>query len=204
MNSPGVVKKLKSINANIRLELSNTGYLYSDPKLDLVPMWDKFIAQKFTDAEKHGRKWLEKRFPDTKIKIEASRTKYRKLLDTLKKQESGKDAKKHADTQKKTQTQLESKMKSQKALVTTAEKTLNDIKKLRTTGTAAQKQGLTGKIKRAKIALKNKEKDVGITQRQIHELYAHSVRLILENLVKDSSRVSNFEKAIAGLKLTPP
>ncbi|KAJ4334689.1 hypothetical protein N0V95_009112 [Ascochyta clinopodiicola] len=204
MTDSGVVAHLNSINGNIRKELSNAGALYNEPRINLVPIWDDFFKAQFTKAEDHGKKWLLTRFPATETKIEASRKKCTRLATTLKKAEEGKDAAKHADMQKKAQTELETKMKSQEGLVTTAKQTVADLKKLRTIGTAAQKTGLAGKIIVAKKALHEEEKAVAITQRVIHELYSHSVNLIVKNLEKDSARVSNFEKAIAALKLTPP
>jgi hypothetical protein len=99
---------------------------------------------------------------------------------------------------------LEAKVKTAEAAVTAAKKAVEDLKLLRTTGTTAQKKGLTGKIKKAKLTLETKERDLGKAQRAIHELYSYSVNLIVKNLEKDSARVSNFEKGIASLKLTAP
>ncbi|OSS47463.1 hypothetical protein B5807_07222 [Epicoccum nigrum] len=42
------------INGNIKLELSNVGTLTNQPKIDLVPMWNAFLAQHFTKAENWG------------------------------------------------------------------------------------------------------------------------------------------------------
>lgn len=204
MNDPSVVTHLKSINSNIRKELGNAGVLYNEPKINLVPIWDDFIKGQFKKAEDHGKQWLRARFPATKIKIEAAKTKYVQMAAKLKSAEEGKDAVKHADVQKKAQTQLETKVKTQETAVTAARTAVNDLKKLRTTGTPAQKKGLQGKIERAKKALKEKEAAVAKSQRAIYELYSHSVNLIIKNLEKDSSRVSNFEQAIASLKLTAP
>jgi hypothetical protein len=204
MSDAGVMAHFKNINGNVQKELKNAGLLYNEPKIDLVPIWNDFIKAQFLKADAHGKKWLSDRFPSTKTKIEASRKKYVQMATKLKAAEEGKDAVKHKDAQKKTQTQLEAKVKTAEAAVTAAKKAVEDLKLLRTTGTTAQKKGLTGKIKKAKLTLETKERDLGKAQRAIHELYSYSVNLIVKNLEKDSARVSNFEKGIASLKLTAP
>lgn len=66
MNSLEVVTKMRSINANVKLELANAGALTSWPNIDLVPLWDSFLAQHFTDSEAYSRSWFTACMPETK------------------------------------------------------------------------------------------------------------------------------------------
>ena len=93
MNDPDVMTKMRIINGNIKLELSNVGTLTNQPKIDLVPMWNAFLAQHFTKAENWGVSWLKARMPKTKTEIKSAMTEYRALYRQLKQQkESGKAA----------------------------------------------------------------------------------------------------------------
>lgn len=202
MNSAGVVAHMKNINKNIRLELANAGALYNEPKINLVPIWDKFIAEHFKDMDTVAKAWVTARLPKTKSEIAAALKKYTVLTETLKKQETGKDAAKHAADQKKKQTTLEATMAKQKKDIADAKKKVDDLKKQR--AVKPQPKGIATKIQKAKEALHEAEKEVGKTQRKIHELYTFSVNLLVKNLKKDNLRVLNFEKDLAALKLTPP
>ncbi|OSS46750.1 hypothetical protein B5807_09082 [Epicoccum nigrum] len=122
MSDSGVMAHFKNINGNVHKELKNAGILYNEPKIDLVPILDHFIKAQVIKADAQGKKWLRDRFPSTKTKIEASKKKYVQMAAKLKAAEEGKDAVKHKDAQKKTQTQLEAKMKTAKAAVMTAKK----------------------------------------------------------------------------------
>ena len=95
-------------------------------------------------------------------------------------------------------------MKVAEIAITAARKAVEDLRLLRTSGTAAQKKGLKAKIKKAKQALETKERDFGKAQRATHVLYSYSVNVIVKNLERRSARVSNFEKGIASLKLVAP
>jgi len=202
MNSPGVVTHMKNINKNIRLELANAGALYNEPNIDLVPIWDKFIAEHFKNMDTEAKKWMTARLPETKSEIAETVKRYTALAETLKKQEMGKDAVKHAADQKKKQTALEATLARQKKDVVEAEKKVDDLKKQR--AVKPKPKGIEKKVSDAKKALQKAEKEVGKTQRKIHELYAFSVNLLVKNLGKDRQRVTNFEKDLAALNLTPP
>lgn len=202
MNAPGVVTHMKNINKNIRLELANAGALYNEPKVSLLPTWDAFMKQHFQAMDTAAKKWALARLPKTKSEIAAAIKKYTALADTLKKAETGPTASKHATDQKKKQTTLESTLTKQKADVAAAEKKVDDAKKLR--ATRPKPAGAEKKVRDAKKALLKAEKEVGRTQRKIHELYSHSVNLLVKNLGKDSQRVTNFEQGLTGLKLMAP
>ena len=204
MGNAGVMTHFKSINGNVQKELKNTGLLYNEPKINLVPIWDDFIKSQVLIADAHGKKWLRDRFLSIKTKIEATKKKHVQITAKLKAAEEIKDATKHKDTQKKTQTQLEAKVKVAEIAITAARKAVEDLRLLRTSGTAAQKKGLKAKIKKAKQALETKERDFGKAQRATHVLYSYSVNVIVKNLERRSARVSNFEKGIASLKLVAP
>jgi hypothetical protein len=53
----------------------------------------------------------------------------------------------------------------------------------------------------AKVDLFKAQREHGLTQRSIHELYSHSIKMIIENLRKDQSRLLAYQKAIPDLKL---
>jgi len=168
----------------------------------LVPLWDAFMKAHFQAMDTAAKKWATARLPKTKTEIAAAIKKYTTLAYTLKKAETGKDAAKHAADQKKKQTTLESTLTKQKADVAAAQKKVDDAKKLR--ATQPKPAGADKKVRDAKKALLKAEKEVGKTQRKIHELYSYSVNLLVKNLGKDSQRVTNFEKDLAALKLTAP
>lgn len=205
MNSPEVVAKMRSINANVKLELANAGALTGQPNINLVPLWDSFLAQHFTDSEAYGRSWLKARMPETKKEIQATMTKYRKMYRLLKQRESSTKATQYAKAQKMKNMQLDKVLLNRKRIATAAKQKVAKLKTTRKPGmSTAAKKTLERAITNAKLDEEEAKKQQGLTQRKIHELYAHSVLQILDNLKKDSARVANFEKAINGLRLTRP
>jgi hypothetical protein len=204
MNGPDVMAKMRIINDNIKLELSNAAALTNQPNIDLVPIWNAFIAQHFTKAEDWGTSWLKDRMPKTKAEIQSAMTKYRALYRQLKQKEGSATAAQYAASQKTKQTQLEKALADQKAIVATAEKKIVTLRASRKGKTAAQKKAITSQMDLEKKKLKNELKKQGLIQRSIHELYSDSVQQILQNLQADNTRVAEYERAIAGLKLTRP
>lgn len=196
--------KMRIINDNIKLELSNAGTLTNQPKIDLVPTWNAFLAQHFTKAENWGVSWLKARMPKTKAEIQSAMTKYRALYRHLKQQEGSAKAAQYATSQKKKQTQLEKALTDQKAVVAAVEKKIVTLRNSRKGKTSAQKDAITRDMDLEKKVLKKEIKKQGLIQRSIHELYSDSVQQILQNLQADNTRVAEYERAIAGLKLTRP
>ncbi|KAK7185076.1 hypothetical protein DPSP01_002899 [Paraphaeosphaeria sporulosa] len=84
-----VQENLKKIDMNLRIELSHAGAL-TGQKVDLLPLWDAFLDNKFVEAEKHGKDWLTGRFERALKDITKTRKKYRALLTRMQKQEKGK------------------------------------------------------------------------------------------------------------------
>lgn len=148
MSDSGVMAHFKNINGNVHKELKNAGILYNEPKIDLVPILDHFIKAQVIKADARGEEWLRDRFPSTKTKIEASKKKYVQMAAKLKAAEEGKDAVKHKDAQKKTQTQLEAKMKTAKAAVMTAKKPSKTFKCCGPPVPRLRRKALQGRSKR--------------------------------------------------------
>ena len=196
--------KMRIINENIKLELSNVGTLTNRPKIDLVPTWNAFMAQHFTQVENWGVTWLKARMPKTKTEIQTAMTKYRALYRQLKQQEGSSKAAQYATSQKAKQTQLEKTLTDQKAVVAAVEKKIVTLRNSRKGKTSAQKALINRDMDLAKKELKKEIKKQGLIQRSIHELYSNSVQQILQNLQADNTRVAEYERAIAGLKLTRP
>ncbi|KAJ4983404.1 Killer toxin subunits alpha/beta 4 [Stagonosporopsis vannaccii] len=179
LNSPGVVTHMRNINKNIRLELANAGALYNEPKVTLVTIWDAFMKVHFEAMDVAAKKWARARLFKTKSEIAVAIKKYTALADTLKKAETGPDANKHATDQKKKQNTLKTALTKQNADVTAAQKKVVDAKKLR--ATKRKPAGADKRVRDARKALLKAEKEVGKTQRKIHELYSHLVNLLVKN-----------------------
>lgn len=204
MNSPDVVNKMRIINNNIRLELSHAGTLTNQPNIRLEPIWDAFLTQHFAKAETWGVAWLKARMPNTQAQVQSAMTKYRTLYRQLKQQEESSKAAQYATTQKTKQTELEKKLKDQSNVVTAVEADIVRLRNSRKGKTKAQKNPINNQIEVAKKRLKEEIRKQGLIQRSIHELYSDSVQQILRNLQADNSRIAEYERAIAGLRLTRP
>ncbi|KAF2996724.1 hypothetical protein E8E13_005955 [Curvularia kusanoi] len=193
MNSPDVMAIMRIINDNIKLELSNAAILSGKPNIDLVPIWNTFLADRFTKAENWGVQRLKARMPETKAEIQSAMTKYRTLYRKLKQQEGSANAAQYAKSQKTKQTQLEKTLADQKAVVVATQGKLDTLRKSRKGKTDAQKKVITQQMDIAKKDLKNELKKQGLIQREIHELYSDSVQQILQNLQADNTRIEDWE-----------
>ncbi|KAL1600775.1 hypothetical protein SLS60_007163 [Paraconiothyrium brasiliense] len=206
MNSHTVQQNLRSINSNVRMELSHAKTLTGE-EVDLVPLWDSFLEDRFTIAENHGKDWLRGRIERALKEIKETRKKYRTLLTQLQKQEKGKLAEQHRKKQHQKQLSFEKlrenakrKVVHQRALISQLTKKYEAI----TNPTKAQTKAFNSKVTAAKKTMLRHEKMVMKAQRRIHVLYAYSLEGILRNLRKDQQRVLAFEKAIPALRLLRP
>ena len=155
--------------------------------------------------EKFGKDWLRERAEFAKKQTKATSEKYRKLLRDLKQKETGKNAAQHAKDQEVAKKKFEAEVTKQKADVAAKDKAWAGLKAKPTKGmTDAQKKAHRALVAKAKKDLKVAERDQGVAERKIHELYASSVEQILENLRKDESRIANYEQLALGLKLARP
>jgi hypothetical protein len=204
MNAPDIVDTMRTINTNIRLELSNAGSLTKQPQVNLVPLWDAFLTQHFTDVETSAEAWLKARMPKAKTGVKDAIVKYQKLLRQLNQKQTGPGAAAHAKTQKAKQTALEKELKAQTARRIQAEKDVVTLRGQRKNKTAAQKTAIDKQIRAAKKDLRAEIKKEGSAQRKMHELYTYSVQKIVLNLKEDQKILAGFERAISGLKLTRP
>jgi uncharacterized glyoxalase superfamily metalloenzyme YdcJ len=196
--------KFRDINDNIKLELSNAGALTNQPNLDLVPIWNAFLTNRVGKAESWGTAWLAARFPETEKEIEAAVKKYRAMYRQLQQLESGAKASQHAASQKTKQSQFEQQLRAQTTRRQAAEAKVTTLRNSRKGKTAAQKNTINKEIAAAKKKVLTEVEAEGVIQRSIHELYAHSVNLILTNLLADQSRVAEYKRAMVGLRLTCP
>lgn len=76
------------------MELSHAKDLTGE-NVDLVPLWDAFLDDRFSKAEKFGRNWLKDHVDRALGDIERNRKKYRAFLTRMQKQEKGKMAEQH-------------------------------------------------------------------------------------------------------------
>lgn len=196
--------KFRDINNNIKLELSNVGALTNQPNVDLIPIWNAFLVDRIIKAESWGTAWLASRFPETEKEIDAAIKKYRAMYRQLQQEESGVKAAQHAASQKTRQNQLEQQLRAQATRRQAAEARVTTLRNSRKGKTAAQKNTINNQISVAKKNVLTEMRAEGVIQRTIHELYAHSVNLILTNLLADQSRVVEYKRGMVGLKLTRP
>ncbi|KAL1641723.1 hypothetical protein SLS61_009997 [Didymella pomorum] len=199
-----VMAKFRDINNNIKLELSNVGALTNQPNVDLIPIWNAFLVDRISKAESWGTAWLASRFPETEKEIDAAIKKYRAMYRQLQQEESGVKAAQHAASQKTRQNQLEQQLRAQATRRQAAEARVTTLRNSRKGKTAAQKNTINNQISVAKKNVLTEMRAEGVIQRTIHELYAHSVNLILTNLLADQSRVVEYKRGMVGLKLTRP
>lgn len=222
LNSQEVVTRIRSISANVKLELRNAAQLTKSPNVKLEALWDQYLADKFATMETNGRKWIEERLKtDTDKQLTATIDKYRKMSSELKKKESTlvKDPLAHAKKQKVEQNRLEKVLKQHQADVTAQQKTVDQLRIDRTELSAKIKKAtqpvakqdfekkrdnVGKKIIAAKNQVHRKQKLVGATQRAIHELYSYSVGLILMNLEKDQKTIAEYRKVVLTLKMPRP
>ncbi|KAJ4360947.1 uncharacterized protein N0V89_001516 [Didymosphaeria variabile] len=206
MNSNTVQQNLRSINANVRMELGHAKALTGED-VNLVPLWDSFLENRFAEVENYGKDWLEGRVERALKNITETRKKYRSLLTQMQKQEKGKQAERHRKLQHQKQLSFEKLRESAKRKVVHQRQLISQLTKKHaaiTNPTKAQTKAFDSKVTTAKKNMLRHEKTVMKAQRRIHVLYAHSLEGILRNLRKDQQRVLAFKKAIPALRLLRP
>lgn len=206
---------MRSINVNIKLELSNAAYVTSKPNLpDLVPIWDSFLDQHFTKIENWGQKWIRERIAETLEALKIAITKYEKMFQERKKaeltaqkaptgnKEKGKGPLTYAEKQKQEQKELTTKLTQQARVAQQHKAELHTLEQMKTTGWDKKRRDAhREKVTAAKDNFFEAQKTHGITQRAIHELYSYSVKNIITNLKKDQERLMNYQEKINTLKM---
>ena len=222
LNSQEVVTRIRSISANVKLELRNAAQLTKSPNVKLEALWDQYLADKFATMETNGRKWIEERLKtDTDKQLTATIDKYRKMSSELKKKESTlvKDPLAHAKKQNVEKNRLDKIKKQRQADVTAQQKIVDQLRMDRAAlstkikratepvvkqSFAKQRDDVAKKLKAAKNQVHQKQKLVDGTQRAIHELYSYSVQDILTNLDKDKKIIAEYRKVVSTLRMPRP
>jgi SMC interacting uncharacterized protein involved in chromosome segregation len=221
MNAPAVVSAMRSINQNVRTELSNAAQITSTPNINLVPLWDAFMTQQFTKFENRGRTWVKERIEkDTDVVLSKTIKKYKMMRAECKKQETGAKSQAHAVAQRERETQLTGTLNRKRREVADAEGQVVNLREQRdalTKQIAAVKAQKTKKArlekekkdveksyKAAKEEVHKRQKQVGLTQRAIEELYSTSVGAIVDNLLRDKKQLANYRRAIPTLNMPRP
>jgi hypothetical protein len=211
---------MRSINRNVRTELSNAGQVTSTPNINLVPHWDAFITQHFAGFENRGRTWVKERIAkDTEVALSENIKKYKAMLSQRRKQEQGPGSQAHASAQQGKNTQLTATLDRKNRNVADEERKIVTLrgqrdaltKQIAATKAPAKKAALQkdkkaveAKYTVAKQAAHQKRKEVGLAQRAIHELYSSSIAAIVENLLRDRKQLQNYRQAIPTLTMPRP
>ena len=207
--------KTRSIDANIKLELSSAAYVTSEPNLpNLVIIWDSSLNQHFTKIEDWGQKWNQERIGETLKTLKIAIIKYEKMFQEGKKAElasqkalagnkkKGKRPLTYAEKQRQEQKELNTKLIQQVRAVQQSKTDLHTLRQTNKKGwDRSKKDAHEVKLFKAKQDLLKAQEAHGLTQRAIYDLYSYSAKNILTDLKKDKERLVNYQKQISTIKM---
>jgi hypothetical protein len=206
---------MRSIDANIKLELSNAAYVTSQPNLpNLVIIWNSFLDQHLTKIEDWGQKWIQERIDETLKALKIAIIKYENMFQERKKAElaaqkapagnnnKGKGPLTYAEKQRQEQKELNTKLIQQVRAVQQGKTELYTLRQTNKKGwDRSKKDSHEVKVFKAKQDLLKAQEAHGLTQRAIYDLFSYSVKNILTNLNKDKERLMNYQKQISTIKM---
>ena len=206
---------MRKINDDVKLELKNAPQITGQQNaVGLDTLWDSFMRELFSDMDTWTRKWLTARLQEVESPILAKIKHYEQLLRVRQRDERAaqgqpKGKKKgvatpstYAQKRRQEQQRLTTKLQREKKEVTQAAAHLRTLESTSIkTMNKLQRDAHKLKIAAAKVDWFDATKDRGLTQRKIHELYAHSISNIIKNLRKDLTRVRQYKKQISQLQM---
>lgn len=210
-----------NINENVIKELRNAVQITGAPVAqNLASMWQTFLGEKFDDIDAWAKKWTGERIDLAQKELKTTLAKYEKMFQEREKAElqaqkeikagkgskgKGKAPASYAEEQKQKHKALSTKLAqhSKDMRAYRAElRTLRATQKANAKDwTKPEKTAHEVKIDKVEMGIETAEKEFGRTQREIHELYSYSVKMIIKNLKKDQQRLLSFEKKIRTLNM---
>lgn len=210
-----------NINENVIKELRNAVQITGAPVAqNLASMWQTFLEEKFDNIDAWAKKWTGESIDLAQKELKTTLAKYEKMFQERKKAElqaqkgikagkgskgKGKAPASYAEEQKQKHKALSTKLAqhSKDMRAHRAElRTLRATQKAHANNWTKDEKSAQGhKIKEAEKDIGTAEEAFGRTQREIHELYSYSVKMIIKNLKKDQQRLLSFEKKIRALNM---
>lgn len=216
LGNPTVVAKMRKINDDVKLELKNAAQITGQANAaGLDTLWDAFLKNHFTTVENWAQKWLKDRIKETEVEVLAKIKFYQQLLKVRQAAEKAAQGQpkgkkgaanpsSYAEQRRQEQQKLTTKLQREKTKV---QQDAAEVKRLESQNqnqkgwNQAQKDAFKKKFAAAKLDWFNSTKARGLTQRKIHELYAHSISNIIKNLKKDLSHLRQYKREVGTLKM---
>lgn len=214
LSNPTVVAKMRKINDDVKLELKNAAQITGQANAaGLDTLWDAFLKNHFTTVENWAQKWLNERIKETEVEVLAKIKFYQQLLKVRqaaekaaqgqpKGKKGASNPSSYAQQRRQEQQKLTTQLQREKTKVQQEAAEVRRLESQNQKGwTKAQRDTFKTRYAAAKLDWFNSTKARGLTQRKIHELYAHSISNIIKNLRKDLSHLRQYKSKVGSLKM---
>lgn len=214
LRNPTVVAKMRKINDDVKLELKNAAQITGQANAaGLDTLWDAFLKNHFTTVENWAQKWLNERIKETEVEVLAKIKFYQQLLKVRQAAEKAAQGQpkgkkgaanpsSYAQQRRQEQQKLTTQLQREKTKVQQEAAEVRRLESQNQKGwTKAQRDTFKTRYAAAKLDWFNSTKARGLTQRKIHELYAHSISNIIKNLRKDLSHLRQYKSKVGSLKM---
>lgn len=214
LRNPTVVAKMRKISDDVKLELKNAAQITGQANAaGLDTLWDAFLKNHFTTVENWAQKWLNERIKETEVEVLAKIKFYQQLLKVRQAAEKAAQGQpkgkkgaanpsSYAQQRRQEQQKLTTQLQREKTKVQQEAAEVRRLESQNQKGwTKAQRDTFKTRYAAAKLDWFNSTKARGLTQRKIHELYAHSISNIIKNLRKDLSHLRQYKSKVGSLKM---